>query len=188
MSNRGLRATYAAWWRGLTPTQRAALSEGGFDHTNPGHSGVPKPHRYVETEKDTSADAEGHRDFVNYADWSQRGYDIDHQTARAWQADRVAGERLMQDKTFTQEEMLDIISKAMSVFTDSVHPAVRLHGTCVKIALGVPGVPNMSELARANDVTRAEVSRRVKNIQRKMGLPPSIYMKSEHACQRLKRK
>jgi hypothetical protein len=46
----------------------------------------------------------------------------------------------------------------------------------------------MSELGRTNNVTRAEVSRRVKNIQRKMNLPPSMFMKSDYACSRLKRK
>ena len=188
MSRVSVKAQYRAWWATLDAKQRASLAATGMNPESPQHHGVPLAHRYIETEKDTSADAEGHRDFVNYADWSQRGYDIDHQTARAWQSSRDAGERLMQDKTFTNDEVLDIISKAMSVFTDSVHPAVRLHGTCVKIALGVPGVPNMSELARANNVTRAEVSRRVKNIQKKMGLPPSVYMKSDHACERLKRK
>ena len=183
-----LRIEYDAWWRRLSKGERDLLLATGFDHTNPGYAGIPKPHRYIDSGKDQTADGDDRRGFVNFADWSMRGYDIDNQTAHAWQARMLEAETIMNDKTYTHDEVTDILSKVISVFTDSVHPAVRLHGTCIKIALGIPGMPNMSELARANDVTRAEVSRRVKNIQRKMNLPPSIFMKSDYACARLKRK
>lgn len=181
-----LRVQYDTWWRRLSKAERDLLLATGFDHTNPGYAGVPKPHRYIESGGDQSAD--GGSAYVNYSDWSMRGYDIDNQTVHQWQARMLAVEETMNDRTYTHDEVTDILSKVISVFTESVHPAVRLHGTCIKIALGVPGMPNMSELARANDVTRAEVSRRVKNIQRKMNLPPSMFMKSEHACAKLKRK
>jgi len=183
-----LRIEYDTWWRRLSKGERDLLLATGFDHTNPGYAGVPKPHRYIESGKDQTADGVANNSFVNFADWSMRGYDIDNQIAHAWQANRVADDTTMNDKTYTHDEVTDILSKVISVFTDSVHPAVRLHGTCIKIALGIPGMPNMSELGRTNNVTRAEVSRRVKNIQRKMNLPPSMFMKSDYACSRLKRK
>ena len=84
--------------------------------------------------------------------------------------------------------MLDIIAKILSVLGDSDHPENRLQATCIKLAVGMPGQPNMTALAKEHDLTRAAVSLRVKTIQRKLGLPPSMYMKSEHACARLKKK
>ena len=52
----------------------------------------------------------------------------------------------------------------------------------------MPDQPTMTSLAEKHRLTRAAISARVKTIQKNLGLPPSIYMKSEHACARLKRK
>lgn len=172
-----MNAIYAAWWRRLPAGERVSLQELGFDPKNPSHSGIPFPHRYVDGDRSDSID------------WSKRGYDVDYALGAKWQAEMAAGEEpLMDDKTYTYAEMLDIVRKVIAPWTDSQSPDVRLFGTCQYIALGVPGQPTMTELAKRHGVTRAEISRRVKHIQKKMGLPPSVYMKSDHACERLKRK
>jgi hypothetical protein len=181
-------AIYAAWWRKLTPGERVSLYEQGFDTKNPSWAGVPLAHRYVDSDKSSDADGDNEHNRINYSEWTMRGYDVDHQRGRQWQAEQAQPENLMSERTFTFQEMLDILRKVIAPWTDSQSPDVRLFGTCQYIALGVPGQPTMTELAKRHGVTRAEISRRVKHIQRKMNLPPSMYMKSEHACQRLKRK
>lgn len=184
-----MAAIYKAWYRRLPPAQQAMLAETGFDPSNPGNSGVPMAHRYVETDGGNSADGcDSFRDWKTMQCWSDRGYDVDYVRGAMWQAERAAEEPPMQDKTYEYAEVLDIVRKVIAPWTESQSKDVRLFGTCQYIALGVPGQPTMTELAKRHGVTRAEISRRVKHIQRKMNLPPSIYMKSDHACAKLKRK
>lgn len=176
-----MAAIYAAWWRRLPAGERVSLLEQGFDPKNPGNSGIGFAHRYVDSDRSASS--------WERTPWSARSYDVDYALGAKWQAEMAVGdEPLMDDRTFTQAEVLDIIRKVIAPWTDSQSPDVRLFGTCQYIALGVPGQPTMTELAKRHGVTRAEISRRVKHIQKKMGLPPSVYMKSDHACERLKRK
>lgn len=185
-----MASIYAAWWRRLSPADRISLVEQGFDPKNPSWAGIPLAHRYVESDRSShfnSVDARPGEAFKPLA-VSPRGYDVDYSMAMRWQAERAQPENLMSERTFTYAEMLDIVRKVIAPWTESQSPDVRLFGTCQYIALGVPGQPTMTELAKRHGVTRAEISRRVKHIQKKMGLPPSVYMKSEHACNRLKRK
>lgn len=183
-----MAAIYAAWWRKLTAGERVSLMEQGFDPKNPSWAGIPLAHRYVDSDRSSDADGDKEHNRINFSEWSMRGYDIDYQRGAQWQAEKCREESLMDDKTFTYAEVLDILRKVIAPWTESQSPDVRLFGTCQHIALGVPGQPTMTELAKKHGVTRAEISRRVKHIQKKMNLPPSMYMKSEHACNRLKRK
>jgi hypothetical protein len=185
-----MAAVYAAWWRRLTPGQQVSLVSGGFDPKNPSWAGIPLAHRYVDSDRSShfdGVDSQTDNTFKPFA-ISPRGYDVDYALAMRWQAEMAQQETLMSERTFTFPEMLDILRKVIAPWTDSQSPDVRLFGTCQYIALGVPGQPTMTELAKKHGVTRAEISRRVKHIQRKMNLPPSMYMKSDHACARLKRK
>jgi hypothetical protein len=89
------------------------------------------------------------------------------------------------NRTFTQDEVLDILRKVIAVIDLSTHSEVRLHGTCIKLALGIPDQPTMTALANQHSLTRAAISARVKTIQRNLKLPPSLYMKSDAACKKL---
>ena len=149
---------------------------------NPNHAGVPQPHRYVDEGIDNSADSEY---WKSNKELSARGYDIDYQIGKKWIAEKNQEEKYESIQIYSKQEVLDILSKVISVFDDSNEPTVKLHGACIKIALGVPDQDNMSELARKFNLTRAAVSARVKTIQKNLHLPPSVYMKSDYACNKL---
>lgn len=173
-----LNDEYRKFWKSLKKEQREALSACGFDPEQPQDDGVPKPHRYFWTDgSGEEGDSEGRR---------TDGYDINYRQAVVFLQSREEVIDVIHE-VMTRDEVLDVLSKVLSVMTDCNDPGVRLQGTCIKLALGMPGQPTMTSLAEENGITRAAVSLRVKTIQRKLGLPPSVYMKSEHACKKLSR-
>lgn len=170
---------YKRFWRTLSQTERQALGVTGFRPDDPSDAGVPMAHRYFGGEPtETGEDRTGKSDS---------GYDIDKVQAIAW-SHRAREEATVSERTYTQDEVLDILRKVIAVIDLSQNAEVRLHGTCIKLALGMPGLPTMTALAEQHSLTRAAISARVKTIQRNLRLPPSIYMKSDAACAKLKRK
>ena len=165
---------YKKFWKRLTKAEREALASTGFDHGRPDDSGVPFAHRYFGGEPVSDHEEETKSD----------GYDINRVAANRWHQ-REREEAPVSERVFSQDDVLDILRKVIAVLDLSPHPEVRLHGTCIKIALGMPGLPTMTALAEQHDLTRAAISLRVKTIQRNLRLPPSLYMKSESACKKL---
>ena len=164
---------YKRFWRRLSKEERKALSAHGFDPMQPEDAGVPKPHRYFWNDGDAGELG------------SDNGYDVGYLQAVRFLQKSDEEPDTMNDRNYSRDEVLDILSKVLSVMTDCNDSGVRLQGTCIKLALGMPGQPTMTQLASEHCLTRAAVSLRVKTIQRKLGLPPSVYMKSEHACKKL---
>lgn len=78
--------------------------------------------------------------------------------------------------------MISVIAKVIDAFDCSRSPEVKLHADCMKMALGVPGYKSMGDLASRHDTSKAMISWRVKYIQRRVGLEPSVYMRSEKLC------
>lgn len=164
---------YKRFWKLLSKEERKALSAHGFDPMQPEDSGVPKPHRYFWNDGDAGELG------------GDNGYDVGYLQAVRFLQRADEEPEIVNDRSYSRDEVLDILSKVLSVMTDSNDDGVRLQGTCIKLALGMPGQPTMTQLAAEHRLTRAAVSLRVKTIQRKLGLPPSVYMKSEHACKKL---
>jgi hypothetical protein len=162
------------------------LEAAGFNPNRPEDAGVPFAHRYFSGEPSDGGDVlggpGGEENFVQ-GGWGQ-GYDINEVQAAQWRM-RERNETQVSDRTFTQEEVLDILRKVIAVIDLSTHAEVRLHGTCIKLALGIPDQPTMTALANQHNLTRAAISARVKTIQRNLKLPPSLYMKSDAACKKL---
>jgi hypothetical protein len=165
---------YQRFWKRLSKMERAALAASGFNPSNPDDAGVPHAHRYF-----------GGEPVSDHEDESKsEGYDINQLQAVQWQMrERTYTE--MSERLFTQDMVLDILRKVIAVIDMSTHAEVRLHGTCIKLALGMPDQPTMTALANQHRLTRAAISARVKTIQRNLSLPPSMYMKSESACNKL---
>lgn len=169
-----LRSEYRRLWRRLSKEQRLLLEATGFDQHDPTDAGVPRQHR--------SATTQGNESGPTYR--QQGTYDVDYMQAKSWRLDREE-ETEVSVRTFTQDDVLDILRRILSVLDNSNDDGVRLHAYCIKTALGMPDLPNMSATAKAHGLTRAAVSGRVKLIQKNLGLPPSMYMKSDHACRKL---
>jgi hypothetical protein len=167
---------YQRFWKRLSKVERAALEAAGFNPHRPEDAGVPLAHRYFGGEPVS--------EVWNDNETRSDGYDINRVAANQWhQRERTYTE--MSDRLFTQDMVLDILRKVIAVIDLSTHSEVRLHGTCIKLALGIPDQPTMTALANQHNLTRAAISARVKTIQRNLKLPPSLYMKSDAACKKL---
>jgi len=177
---------YQRFWKRLSKVERAALEAAGFNPNRPEDAGVPFAHRYFSGEPSDGGDVlggpGGEENFVQ-GGWGQ-GYDINEVQAVQWRM-REREEIQVSNRTFTQDEVLDILRKVIAVIDLSTHAEVRLHGTCIKLALGMPDQPTMTALATQHNLTRAAISARVKTVQRNLKLPPSLYMKSDAACAKL---
>jgi hypothetical protein len=172
-----LESEYNKWWRKLPKADKELLKSTGFDYKNFKDDGVPLAHRYFggETEKQEGEDQAP----------TSNGYDINFNQFKKWISDRTKNEDEISRRYFLFDEVLEILNRVISILDDSNDKSVKLHATCIKIALGMPEQPNMTKLAREHNLTRAAVSLRVKTIQKNLGLSPSIYMKSEYACSKL---
>lgn len=172
---KALLEEYRKLWASASLEQKKLLLSTGFNPTNPSDHGVPMPHRYVDETNGT--DPKG-----------ARGYDINFQQMLAHQRKRATnGDDDLRDE-FTRDDVIFVINGLLSVLDESKEPKVRLHAACIKLALGVPGMPTMSDLAVQHGITRAGVSWHVKSIQRRLGVAPSFYMRSEKACQSMRKK
>jgi hypothetical protein len=165
---------YQRFWKRLSKAEREALTSTGFDPDRPDDSGVPFAHRYFGGEPVSDHDEETRSE----------GYDINRLAANHWHQ-RQRNWTEVSDKFYSQDDVLDILRKVIAVIDLSPSAEVRLHGTCIKLALGMPGLPTMTALANQHKLTRAAISARVKTIQRNLKLPPSLYMKSDSACAKL---
>lgn len=165
---------YKRFWKRLSKAEREALTSTGFDPRRPDDSGVPYAHRYFGGEPVSDQDD----------DTRSEGYDINRLVSIQW-SQRERGWAEVSEKYFSQDDVLDILRKVIAVIDLSPCAEVRLHGTCIKLALGMPGLPTMTALADQHGLTRAAISARVKTIQRNLKLPPSLYMKSDAACAKL---
>lgn len=168
-----LKNEYKRWWRKLTKDQKQILLDTNFDYKNYENDGVPLAHRYI---ADDSTFDENER---------KEGYDINYNSFIKWSQKKNEINNNVMKNVFTKDEVLEILSRVLMVLDESNDLSVKLHATCIKISLGMPGQPTMTALAKTNNLTRAAVSLRVKTIQKNLGLSPSFYMKSEHACLKL---
>ena len=79
-----------------------------------------------------------------------------------------------------------IIAKVIASFDCEYEPKVMMNNDCVRIALGYRNYKSMADVAKKYGVSKATISWRVKQVQKRLGIEPSIYMRAEQTCQRLK--
>ena len=79
-----------------------------------------------------------------------------------------------------------IIAKVIASFDCEYEPKVMMNNDCVRIALGYRNYKSMADVAKKYGVSKATISWRVKQVQKRLGIEPSVYMRSERTCQSLK--
>jgi hypothetical protein len=170
---------YSKWWRKLPKAEKELLKSNGFDYKDFNYDGIPIAHRYFggETEKQDESE--------NPKIAGANGFDINFDQFKKWMVDKNKNEDQIARRFFSFDDVLEILNRVISILDDSNDKSVKLHATCIKIALGMPEQPNMTKLSKEHNLTRAAVSLRVKTIQKNLGLSPSMYMKSEYACNKL---
>lgn len=165
---------YASWWRSLTPQDRRLLVEKGL--FNP--EDLTGRKRF-----DRSRVNDGHWDFSRAEDENNEAVITGNSAAQdviAKEDDIVAqlDDRLGQldMASFRLRAVLEFLLDGLDVSTD---PAMRLRADVIRIVIGEGRPPRMSDLARTHGITRAAVSLQCRKLLRRLGLPPSRYMRPE---------
>lgn len=138
----------------LPEDQRARLVEAGFDLDDYHKTNLTKPHRLIYDDK-----------FMDK-----------RMTVRKVQP-------FSDSDTEIEGILSSIVAKIIAAYGCTNDPKVLLHNDCFRIALGYTNYASMADLAKRYKVHRATISYRVKCIQEELGLPPSIYMRSEQTCE-----
>lgn len=146
---------WAAFIATLPEDQRRKLVEAGFDLTNIHVTNLAKPHRYFYDERMRASKAS----TSNVQPFSDSDCEVEGILA-------------------------SIVAKIIDAYGCINDPKVLLHNDCFRIALGYTNYASMADVANQYKVTRATVSWRVKQIQEKLGLPQSIYMRSDEICEK----
>jgi hypothetical protein len=175
-------AQYAAWWRSLTPQDRRLLiARKLFDPSD--LTGDKRP--------DRSRVNDGHFDFSRSEEqntFNRQGKQGNLKTLTPSAAEEVAqAEEVTLASLDPRIEQLDLASfrlRAMLEFLldgldASTDPAMRLKADVIRIVVGEGRPPRMSELAKAHNLTRSAVSLQCRKLLRRMGLPPSRFMRPE---------
>lgn len=175
-------AQYAAWWRSLTPQDRRLLiAQKLFDPSD----------LAGDKRQDRSRVNDGHFDFNRSEEqntFNRQGKQGNLTTITQSAADEVAqAEEVTLASLDPRIEQLDLASfrlRAMLEFLldgldASTDPAMRLKADVIRIVVGEGRPPRMSELAKAHNLTRSAVSLQCRKLLRRMGLPPSRFMRPE---------
>jgi len=155
--NEEIENEWKAFVDGLTPEQRKELTDAGFNIYDINDDGVPKPHRYI--------------------------YDQDKFcrpiTINEWKADL----RNEENNDGVINVLSSIIAKVIDALDCTTNKEVLMHNDCIRLALGYRTYKSMADVAKKYDVKRATISWRVKQIQKRLNIEPSIYMRCTETCE-----
>ena len=140
----------------LPEDQRKQLVEAGFDLKNIHSTNLAKPHRYF--------------------------YDERMNSMRVHKGPKV--QPFSESEREVEGILSSVVAKIISAYGCTNDPKVLLHNDCFRIALGYTNYASMADVAKHYKVARATVSWRVKRIQEELGLPASIYMRSDEICEK----
>ncbi len=173
---------YASWWRSLTAQDRRLLiAQKLFDPSD----------LTGDKRQDRSRVNDGHFDFSRSEE--QNTYNRPGRQGNLTTISRSAAEEVSHSEEVSlasldpRIEQLDLASfrlRAMLEFLldgldASTDPAMRLRADVIRIVVGEGRPPRMSELAKVHGLTRSAVSLQCRKLLRRMGLPPSRFMRPE---------
>ena len=174
MPSKSLSSHYATWWRSLTPQDRRLLVDKGL--FNP--EDLTGRKRF-----DRSRVNDGHWDFSRAEDENNEAVITGNSAVQdviAKEDDIVAqlDDRLGQldMASFRLRAVLEFLLDGMDSSSD---PAMRLRADVIRIVVGEGRPPRMSDLAKTHGITRAAVSLQCRKLLRRLGLPPSRFMRPD---------
>ena len=174
MPSKSLSSHYATWWRSLTPQDRRLLVDKGL--FNP--EDLTGRKRF-----DRSRVNDGHWDFSRAEDENNEAVITGNSAVQdviAKEDDIVAqlDDRLGQldMASFRLRAVLEFLLDGLDCSTD---PAMRLRADVIRIVVGEGRPPRMSDLAKTHGITRAAVSLQCRKLLRRLGLPPSRFMRPD---------
>lgn len=144
----------------------ARLVEAGFDLDDPSDENVPYTRRV-----DTTPGAEDVEDSAMHRNGKR---DV---RALFFKFNQPAGgEPEEQDKAL--DYAVAVAAKVIDAFDCTKDRLVSLHADCMRLAIGYPCCGSQSDVARRHGVNRANVSFRVRSIQRRLGLGGNVVANS----------
>ena len=156
MSKQTINKIWQDWIASLPPEEVNRLSSFNLDPADIHNADLTQPSRYI------------HDDSF-----------LDGNSIKAWREEN-------QPDGSALPHLTSIIAKVIDALDCTSSREVQMHNDCIRIALGYRNYKSMSDVASKYGVGRAAISLRVKNIQRRLKLAPSIYMRSEQVCVKIK--
>jgi len=101
-------------------------------------------------------------------------------------ADRVAVKQETDETQSSYTSLVSIIARVIDALDCTNNREVLLHNDCIRMALGYRNYRSMADVAKKYGVDKATISWRVKQIQKRLNLPPSCYMRSDSDCENIK--
>jgi hypothetical protein len=101
-------------------------------------------------------------------------------------ADRMAVKQEAQEENTSFSSLVSIIARVIDALDCTNNREVLLHNDCIRMALGYRNYKSMADVAKKYGVDKATISWRVKQIQHRLKLPPSCYMRSDSDCENIK--
>lgn len=156
MSKQAINQIWKDWVATLPPEEVNRLASFNLDPTDIHKADITQPSRYI------------HDDSF-----------LDGNSIKAWRDENNENAEALPHLT-------SIIAKVIDALDCTSSREVQMHNDCIRIALGYRNYKSMSDVASKYGVGRAAISLRVKNIQKRLKLAPSIYMRSEQVCVKIK--
>lgn len=156
MSKQAINKIWKDWVATLPPEEVNRLASFNLDPADIHKADVTQPSRYI------------HDDSF-----------LDGNSIKAWRDENNQHAEALPHLT-------SIIAKVIDALDCTSSREVQMHNDCIRIALGYRNYKSMSDVASKYGVGRAAISLRVKNIQKRLKLAPSIYMRSEQVCVKIK--
>jgi hypothetical protein len=149
--SKGLKETWEEFLRKATPQQRASLEEAGFDLKNPIYDNLPEFHRMFSTTGDDEL-----------SEWKT-----------------MINSRIVNEPETPKDPLIDfsvvVACKIIDAFDCSADKSVKLHAECMRLAIGMPSCGSQKEVAKKYGRTKAYISWRVRDIQKRLELPLCIF-------------
>jgi len=143
----------------LHPAELEALKAAGVDPGNPTNAEPPLPHRYIY--------GDSYENRLSMQEFFRKDED---------------------GKAGVYGSLASIIAKVIDAFDCDFEPKVMMNNDCVRIALGYRNYKSMADVAKKYGVSKATISWRVKKVQKRLGIEPSIYMRTESTCDKIRQR
>lgn len=156
MSKQAINKIWQDWVATLPPDEVNRLASFNIDPKDIHKADITQPSRYI------------HDDSF-----------LDGNSIKAWREES-------QPDGCALPHLTSIIAKVIDALDCTSSREVQMHNDCIRIALGYRNYKSMSDVASKYGVGRAAISLRVKNIQKRLKLAPSVYMRSEQVCVKIK--
>jgi hypothetical protein len=159
MKKADLKQEWAKFIKTRTKEQIAQLEASGFDTGDPQSENL---HRFHRTFQEGLTNKQGNKP----SDSGTQAYS----EKLSFMVHKMAG-NTEKESDPAMDFAVAIAARVIDIFDCSRDRQVRLHADCMRLAIGYPSARSQSEICDKYNLSKANVSWRVRSIQRKFDLP-----------------